>query len=316
MADAPPKLNAAPFVTVPLAFAKTGYQFVVDLVAKHAVVEKLSAAKDHKVVAQASSKKELLMAVLGLVLVFHGAQFKNILLCSQIFVSFLYDRVKASVMAAYSDIQTAQEKLKADAPDKSDAKKDGADKRKEDAEATTKALKALSSEKLSAAAVDILGAFMACVLVIQGGLAQKIAIANSFVNLVIDKVEALVEFPDHADIQAWTGLFVRLALYAIVLPLTFLSGSLGLAMNAAACGAYLATEHGVRFLASIGKVSNAEDFLASKKGLVAAGGLIAVGTFWQFWSLTAESGLGYFAVLYFPAVVAEAIIGWSAGASA
>eukprot|EP00429_Kryptoperidinium_foliaceum_P018076 CAMPEP_0176037516 /NCGR_PEP_ID=MMETSP0120_2-20121206/18586_1 /TAXON_ID=160619 /ORGANISM="Kryptoperidinium foliaceum, Strain CCMP 1326" /LENGTH=315 /DNA_ID=CAMNT_0017370905 /DNA_START=93 /DNA_END=1040 /DNA_ORIENTATION=+ len=315
MADIP-KLNVAPFVTVPLALAKTGYQFVVDLMAKHAVADKLAAAKDHKVVTQAASKKELLMAVLGLVLVFHGAQFKNMLLCSQIFVSFLYDRVKASVTAAYSDIQTAQEKLQADQPDKSNAKKDGADKRKEDAEATTKALKALNSEKLSAAAVDILGAFMACVLVIQGGLAQKVAVANSFVNLVIDKVEALVEFPEHADIQAWTGIFVRLALYAVVLPLTFLSGSLALAMNAAACGAYLTTEHGVRFLASIGKVPNAEEFLGSKKGFYAVGGLIVIGTFWQFWSLTAGSGLGYFAVLYFPAIAIEAIIGWLAGASA
>jgi len=315
MADSVPKFNVAPALTIPLAFAPPAFQFLAQLATHHG--DKVTFIKTHPLVEQVRSKSELVLALLGLALIFHGAQFKNLLLCSQVVAAFLYDRVAGSVQAICSDIQTAREKLQADQPqDTSDekTKKKAADnkaeKQREDAEVAKKALGALSSERLSAAAVEVLASGLACLVVLHGGLAQKFAIANALVGLTVDKVEAFVEFKGHDDIKAWTSLFVRVALYAVFLPLALAAAPVALALDAAACGARLATEHGVRFLASIGKVGDADAFLASQKGYVVFAGMAAAGALWQIWTLAAGGGMAwYFTVLYLPAVIAEGVIG-------
>merc|ERR1712224_939453 len=67
-----------------------------------------------------------------------------------------------------------------------------------------------------------------------------------------------------------------------------------------------------RVAQSVGKLPDAESFVASKKGLIALAGLTAFGTLWQFWSLMAASGMAwYFQLAHLPAVIAETIVGCS-----
>merc|ERR1712085_56551 len=125
--------------------------------------------------------QEMLWAALGLVLLFHGAQFKNLFLCFQIITTFCLDRLKDSVCGIHSDVMTVHEKMSADAPAPSNAdakaeakpdnkhaskrnsKKDdqkGADpadvklEQEQDAATTKKYFKALDTDKVARAAFD------------------------------------------------------------------------------------------------------------------------------------------------------------------
>merc|ERR1711933_339296 len=147
---------------------------------------------------------------------------------------------------------------------------------------------------------------MACLLVIHGGFAQKVAIAHALVGLVAKQVQPLLEFPGYEELEAWTATLVRLVLWVVFLFLTKVATPLALAMDASLCGALLATQHGARFLAAIGKMADAEAFVTSPKGLMAFGGLAASGTLWQIWTWAAGGSIAwYFQLMYLPALIVE-----------
>merc|ERR1712216_73371 len=174
--------------------------------------------------ATATQFSNMLWALLGLSLIIHGAQFKNLFLCIQLVKAFYFDRVKASVTTLAESVTTTLEKIKADAPEaiepdakseaKSDkyaakraAKKDVADSNKqteEDAAAAKKALKAMDSEKLSNTAFEVCSAAMACHMVMHTHLGQAIVVAHDLVKIVKEKIEELVDFQGLEDLSAWT----------------------------------------------------------------------------------------------------------------
>merc|ERR1712176_350912 len=131
----------------------------------------------------------------------------------------------------------------------------------------------------------------ACLLVIHGGFAQKVAIAHALVGIVAKQLGPLLEFPGHEDIEAWTSTLLRLVLWVVFLFLTKVATPLALAMDISLVGALLATQHGARSLAALGKMADVEAFLASQKGFMALGGLAAFGTLWQVWTWAAGGSI-------------------------
>lgn len=332
------KLNVGPALTVPLALACRGGQITTDNLEKFKVSEKFSALKEHPMVAKVTTMADMLWTFLGLVLIFHGAQFKNLFLCTQLIKMFCYTRVQTSIMSLYTDVKVAWDKTsegedakpEADAkaepkPDnkhaqkRKDASKKGEDakavqeQREEDAATTKKVLKVLDTEKVSAVVFELLVAFMACHMVMEGGAALKILVAHALVKAFKEKLVAFLDFTGHEDVQAWTDIVLTFVLYSVFGGMAVVSPSLAFALNVAACGAELTTAHGLRLAESKGKIpdgATAEAFAASVKGLAVLGGLIAFGALWQFWALMADSGMAwYFKMMYFPAVFGEAIIG-------
>jgi len=326
-----------PALTVPLALACRGGQLAADSLEKFKVSEKFTAVKDHAMVAKISSKSDMLWTALGMVLVFHGAQFKNIFLCTQVVMAFCYGRVNTSVMALYSDVKTAWVKTtedddkpaaadaKAEAkPDNKHAQKrkdaasksDGKDikaQREEDAAATKKVLKVVSTDKVTNVAFELLVSFMACHMVMQGGLARVAVVSHALVKASKEQLNAMLDFSGYEDLQAWTDILLTFVLYSFFAGMAVLVAPLALALNVAACGAQLVTENGLRIAESMGKIPDgmtAEAFASSLKGLVLLGGLTAFATLWQFWALMADSGMAwYFKMMYFPGCIAESIIG-------
>jgi hypothetical protein len=329
------KINVGPALTVPLALAQSGGQVAVEQLQKVGVSQKFSALKEHSLVAKITSKADMLWTVLGLVLIFHGAQFKNLFLCTQVVMTFCYGRVKSSILAVQSDVTTALEKMNADedeSKDKADAKaeakpenkhaskrqanKDSSkpvqQQREEDAAATKKLLKVVDHEKVAGAAFELLVAVMACHMTMQGGLAKVVVVAHALVKASKEKLMALLEFTGHEDMQAWTDLFMTFVLYVVFGGMAIVAGPLAFAMTLAVSGAQLVTENGLRVAESMGKIPgglSAEAFAASPKGLVVLGGLTAFGTLWQFWALMADNGMAwYFKMFYLPAYMGEGII--------
>lgn len=325
MADLP-KVNLSPALAVVFSLGCKSYQAFTQLVAKHKVGDLLTQAKEHTVLKKAAEQKEMLMSLLGLALILHGAQFKNLLLCFQVVVAFLYERIERTVAAVLRDVAAVREKVLADAPaaqeqeptaeassdDKSkhaakrDKKKasyssDNADQKVDEAEMAKKVLKFLDSEKLSAAGTEILAAVLVCILVINGGLAQKVTVAYALVNLIAARLELILEFPGNEDIQAWTRLMSRAVLWMVVLPISLFMGPLALVLNSAALGARLVGEHGFEKLVQVNPTT--------MKGLTMALALMGLGTMWQLWSWASNSGMAwYFTLVYFPAIVAEACL--------
>jgi hypothetical protein len=327
------KVNVGPALTLPLALALRGVKVAVEQLEKAGVSQKFSALKEHSLVVKITSKADMLWTVLGLVLIFHGAQFKNLFLCTQVVMTFCYGRVKSSILTMQSDVTTALEKINADEdeskadakaeakPDNKHASKRQANKdsskpdqqqKEEDAATTKKLLKVVDHEKVSAAAFELLVAAMACHMTMQGGLAKVIVVAHALVKASREKLAAFLEFSGHEDMQAWTDLLVTFILYTVFAVLALVAGPLAFAMNLAVVGAQLVTENGLRVAETMGKIpggASAETFAASTKGLAVLGGLTAFGTLWQFWALMADNGMAwYFQGLYFPAYVGEGII--------
>jgi len=313
------KINVAPAVTVPLALANQGGKVLAEglqKVQEHPQYRKVSDMKD-EFVAKIGGKSDLLLLVLGFVLIFHGAQFKNIFLCSQVIMAFCFSRVKASTLSAIDDIKTALAKMSSDT--KADAKKepkpytqDKQTKMKEDAATTKKLLKVLDEKKLEQCIFELCVAGCACHLVMQGGLAKVIVVARTLVKGFKEKIDTLLDFSGLEDVKAWTDIALSFILYVFFGGMAVMLSSLALALNIAMVGAQLVTNYGLRVLEGKGKIPggvSAEDFKKSVTGLAALGGLTAFGTLWQLWALMAGSGMGwYFKVLYFPAVFAEGFV--------
>jgi len=333
------KLNVGPALNVPLALANRGGQMASEGLEKLKVSEKFSAVKDHAMVAKITSKSDMLWTALGLVLIFHGAQFKNLFLCTQVLMAFFYGRLQTSVMTLGSEVKTAWDKTIEGADDsqpaadaKAEAKPDnkhaqkrkdaatkGSDKdvqaqREQDAAATKKVLKVLDSDKVTNVAFELLVSFMACHMVMEGGLARAAVVAHALVKASKEKISNLLDFSGHEDMQAWTDILLTFVLYSFFGGMALILAPMALALNVAVCGAQLVTENGLRIAESMGKIpegQTAEAFAASMKGLALLGGLTAFGALWQFWALMANSGMAwYFKMLYFPGCVAECIIGF------
>lgn len=339
MPDDLPKVNVAGAVAKPLAAASQGVQAAAKLAEKHKLSEKLSKVgdlKEHPIMAMAIAQKELLLTLVGLVVVFHGAQFKNIILCTQLVISFLFSRLKKSVSTIYDDLTKVAEKAEADAPEpkveekeedegkskhakKREAKKN-ADKDKASAladpsvhiEAAKKMLKSLNSERLTDSTKEVLLCLMACLLVIHGGLAQHVAVAHALVGVVAPLAQKFLEFEGFEDqeMQPWTMLMLHFALWLVMLPLSMLFSTAGLILNFALVGSQLVTTHGSKFAAATKKIPDAEAFLSSAPGIIAFLGLTAFGFIWQVWTVSSGGGLYWMLWLaYLPAVIVEAILG-------
>jgi len=315
------KLNVGPAFAGTLAGATKGCQLLTEQVGKHS--EKLVSFKEKSTLAQNKviEYSEMAWTVLGLALLLHGAQFKNLFLCTHVIALFCYGRVKGSTMSLYSDIRAAVEKLDDDddAP-KADAKvepkkgknKAGSANNAKDAETAKKVLKALESSKVSASLFELLVAAMACHIVMQGGLARSALLTYILVNACKDKISSLLDFSEYDDMKTWTDMALSFLLYAFFGPLSFVSFSLVFALTLGVVGAQLLTQNGLRIAESKGKIpggQSAEDFATSLQGFALFGGLAAFGALWQFWALVANSGVAwYFSLIYFPAQIAEGVI--------
>jgi len=329
------KINAGPALTVPLALAQRGCHFVTNGLEKGAVSQKFTAVKEHPVVAKITAKSDMIWAFLGLALLFHGAQFKNLFLCTQVIVTFCYDRMKNRTVSVYDDVKVALEKMKGDETDESESKADAkaeakpdnkhakkrsdakddskpaAQKQEEDAAATKKLLKVLDSEKVTNAVFEIFVAYMACHMIMRGGLAQFVFVAHALVKASKEKLVVFLEFPGHEDMQVWIDLCLSFVLYSFFGGMALVMPSLALALVLGLCGAQLVMQYGTRVAESMGRIpeGTAETFAASAKGLAFFGGLAAFGTLWQFWALMADSGMAwYFKLAYLPAYTCEGIV--------
>jgi hypothetical protein len=329
------KINVGPALTVPLALARKGGQIATDNLEKYSVSEKFSKVKDHPTVAKITNKSDMLLTILGMILLFHGVQFKNLFLCTQVMMAFCYGRVKGSITTLYSDVTTSWEKAKsegeseetkADAKaeakpaskhaEKRAAKKDDSkptqEQREEDAAAAKKVLKVVDSDKVTGVVFELCVSAMACHMVMEGGLAKVVVVSHALVKFSKAKIHSLLEFAGHEDLQAWTDLLVTFVLYLVFGSMAVIAAPLAFAVNVAACGAQLVTEHGLRIAEGMGKIPaglSAEAFAASTKGLAVLGGLTAFGTLWQFWALMADNGMAwYFKMLYLPGYIGEGVI--------
>lgn len=329
------KVNVGAAITAPLAFARRGGQVATECFQKHSVSEKFSAMKAHPTVAKIAEKTEILWTIAGLVLIFHGAQFRNLFLCTQLVSEFCYGRVRSSALSLYSDATTAWEKMNEDQSDesKADAKaepkpdsnkhaqkrKSKADdtkptdqQREEDAAATKKVLKVMDSNKVTGVFFELCVAAVACHMVMQGGLAKVVVVSHALVKASKEKLTPFLDFSEHEDMQVWTDLFLSFVLYAFFGAMAIVAAPFAFALNVAFVGAQLVTAHGLRVAEGMGRIPgglSAEAFASSSKGLAMLSGLAAFGSLWQFWALVADSGMGwYFKMLYLPAYIAEGVI--------
>lgn len=331
------QINANTAVTAALATAKSATVTVSEKVRalSDSHGDKLSHLKEHPYVTKIVAATEILWTVLGFILLFHGAQFRNIFLCTQLLSAFCYSRVKGSVVALYSDVTKAIEKTfedDADAKktDDADAKKEPENKhakkrqekkdggkveanRAEDAAAAKKLLKVVDTDKVTTAVFEACVALMACHMTMEGGLARKAVITYMLVNATKDKIKGFLDFSENDDILVWLDLFLSFALYSIFGFIAIVLENLAFAIAIAIIGAQLVLVHGLRAAEGVGKLKEgetAEKVAASEKGLAIFGGLAAFGTLWQFWALMADSGMAwYFQLLYLPAVITESLVG-------
>lgn len=327
------QIDAGPVLNIPLALGTVLSRKASDGVEKLAVQEKFSTLKGNPNVAKLTSKSDYLWALLGLVLLFHGAQFKNLFLCTQIITAFCFARMKGSILALYNDLTTAKEKMDADGSDesKADAKAeakpenkhaqkraskgaagDKADvslQREEDAAEAKKLLKALDTDKVSAAVFEVCVAAMSCHMVMQGGLMKVVVVTNALVNASKVKINGLLKFTGFEDMQAWTDLLLTFVLYSFFGGMALVASSLAFALNVASFAAQLLTTYGLKIAEAMGRIpggKTADEFAASVQGLGLLGALTAFGTLWQFWAIVADSDMAfYFKIAYLPAVIGE-----------
>jgi len=333
------KVNVGPALNVPLALASRGTRLAGEQFEKYGVVSKVSAMKEHpvavKVMTSIDTFYEFIMLGMGLVLLFHGAQFKNLFLCYQIVTTFCLDRVKESVLGIHTHVMSVQEKLNADAPaetsspdakaeakpdnkhaQKRNSKKDDAKdvdlkaQQEQDMATTKKYLKAIDTDKVARAAFDLFTTFMACHMVMRSSAMQAIMITHALVKAAKKYTETFFEFTGHEDMLQWMDLLMSFVFYVGFGFLSVTMSSVAMALNFGVVAAHLVSNHALRVAEVKGKLESAEVFSASMKGLLLSGGLTAFGTMWQFWALMAGSGLAwYFQVLYLPVVTAEFFIG-------
>jgi hypothetical protein len=336
MSDSQKTFDVGAALHIPLALGTTLTRKASSEVEKLQVGEKISAVKDHETVTKIAGFSDYLWTLLGVVLIFHGAQFKNLFLCTQVITEFCLARMKSSVLDLYSDFTTAKEKMSADAPDESNAdakaeakpdnkhaekralKKDGdkpSDKqREEDAAEAKKLLKVVDTDKVSAAVFEVCIAAMVCHMVMEGGVVKLIVVTFALVKACKDKINGVLRFSGFEDMRAWTDLLISAALYSFFGTLALLMPSMAFALTLASSGAQLVTDNALRIGEAKGKIPtgvSAKEFAKSVPGLALLGGLTLFGTMWQFWAIMAGSDMAfYFKIVYLPAYIAENLIGF------
>jgi len=330
-APAPMKINVGGAFDKLLGQGRLGSEKVMQVMDKFEVSKKVSGLREHpvaqKVLTILNEKSTICLTLLGFILVLQGAQFKNILLCTQVIVVF-YTGVKNSIVAVYKDFTVASDKISADAPTdehpstedknkhaaKRDAKKADATKAEEaeslkDASAAAKkALKSVSAEKIQTAAFELFVCAMACLMVIRGGLATSVAVSHALVKNLVS-LDSFLDWTGHEEMKEWTDLVLRAFLYTVFIILSIVMTPLAIAINASTVGARLLVDNGLQILEAKGKIADAKAFAASEKGLFVFLGLAAFGSLWQLWNWMAGGGLAwYFQMLYLPAVAIEGVV--------
>jgi len=294
-----PKINVSPLLGPALATGCKGARVISQTLCKLKVGDFASKIQEHPLAKKVVDHREIALEALSVALIFHGAHFRNQFLCFQVVTLFFLERVATKVKASWSDITVAQEKLEADSSEDKNKKSDAA----ADIAVARKALKTLDSQKLTAASVEVLIAIMSCLLVMHGGLAQKVAVTYFTVTLLAEKLDTVLVFPDHEDIQAWTHVLSRFLLWLLLLPTAVLFGPLVLCINASVRGALLLAEK------KEGGMQRAGIAPDSQKGHLVTCALAGVGTLYQLWSCLAGGGLAwYLQLVYFPAVLVECIL--------
>merc|ERR1719356_1192637 len=156
--------------------------------------------------------KDLLLSLTGVALILHGSQFKNLMLCGQVFKTFFYDRVKDSVSATLEDLNTAQAKIEADGPtvtpaapakNKLDAKKKADAANKQHLEVAKKVLKLLDSDRFASTTGELLMAGLVCLLVMHGGLPQAVVVTYALVRFLAKHVQSVIEFGAFEELEKW-----------------------------------------------------------------------------------------------------------------
>merc|ERR1711982_8409 len=243
------------------------------------------------------------------------------------FTTFCRETLCPAITGLYNDFSVACEKAQADfagdehpattTEDKSgskmsakrDAKKaavkatDGVSAEKR-AATMAKLIKAMSTEKVAAAAYQLFAAFFALHLIFRGGLAQSVLLGYLSVQLPAGKVAEAIEFPGHEDMEAWTELLVKGKLYFVCTLIAMFAPSFVLALQAAALGLQLLSAHGLLLTKDLGKDEKLQGFLDSKNSQIVAIALVVVGSLWQMWALS--SGMAwYLKGLYLPGVLLE-----------
>jgi len=327
------QIDAGPALNVPLALGTALSRKAADSIEKLQMGEKLSGLKVNPTVAKIQNMSSYLWALLGFVLIFHGAQFKNLFLCTEVISAFCFTRMQSSVLALWNDFATAKEKMAADdegqdeskADAKAEAKPenkhvqkraskgandatgDAAAVREKDAAGAKKMMKVLDTDKVSAAVFEVVVAAMACHMVMEGGLVRVVVVTNALAKVGKEKISGLLKFSGFEDMQAWTDLLISFVLYAFFGSMALVTPSVGFALNLAVCGAQLITANVPH---KIAKGMSTEEFAGSAPGLAMLCGLTAFSTMWQLWAILAGSDMAfYFKVVYLPAYIAENMIG-------
>lgn len=324
-----PKFNASPALVPILATKQRIGEKVAQGSEKLKAPEKIAALKEHPVTVKVSEKRDLILTLVGVVLVFHGTHFARLLLCFKFVSLFCYESVTTSTLALYNDVKAAYDKMKSDNDGDEHPAADGGDNNKhakkreakkvaeqsksesweKDAAAMAKLMKSANSDKVSETAFHLVTSLLACVMVARGGLAQSVFVAHLLVTILVEKSIDLLEFPGHEDLKVWTDLMVKAGLYVVCAFLAMVAPPLVLAIVASACGVQLLAEHGLAFIRALGKSDIADKLESSKQGLMTMAGIVSFGTLWQLWSWAAGSGVAwYFKVLYLPAVCAEGLL--------
>lgn len=309
------KVNAGPALAAALTGAAKGYSAFTGLLTEHKVKEKMDKATT-PVIEQATLHKELLLSLTGVALILHGSQFKNLMLCGQVFKTFFYDRVKTAVSATLEDLDTAQKKIQADAPaakpeapakNKADAKKKAEAAKQQNLDVAKKVLKLLDSERFASTTGELLMAGLVCLLVMHGGLPQAVVVTFALVKFLANHVQSVIEFGAFEELEKWNTMLIKFILWLVLLPLS--RCSVALALNASILGATLALKNGCCVAEQFGKLEKTEEFLASRQGLTALFGLVGVGTALNLWGFASGVGMAwYFRIVYCPAVFAESFL--------
>jgi len=332
MSSKPQPYNVSPAVTTGLAAASRGTQAATKLVRSFSADHGERLGRNLSPIRERIMKRvEIVWTVLGFILLIHGSQFKNLFLCTQVIMEFCFGRVKSAYVSLYEDVMTAHSKIQGDEPTndstikeepenkhakkRQDSKKDSKDtspSNDEESAAAKKMLKSVDADKVTSAVFELFAGYMACHMVMQGGLARTAVVTHVLVKTCKLKLKPFIDFSDHADMQVWLDLFLSLVLYAGFGFTAVFAPSWAFAINLGLIGSDMVLSHGLRIAENMGKIpggETAEQFADSMTGFLVYVVLVGCGSLWQFWAVMAESGVAwYFQMVYLPAYVGESLI--------
>jgi hypothetical protein len=287
-----PTIKVGPIVDKISEKAAKGFEKAAALKKNEKVESFLKGAtpKYEKAKSIASERKSIIFTVAGVVLLFLGSNFKNILLCGQVMNYFLFCSLKTSFDELWAAVSSAWEKMQKEEKDKNSPKV---------------ALKALGeekgSEKVSAFALQLFKAAAACHMVMHGGpFARGIIVAYALANGVSQMLGDFLDISGHDDIRAWIDKLILLTLYFFFGGMALILPSLALALNASFVGAQLVKDYGLKY-------AKLESLVASQ-GPFLIPGLMALGVF-SYLLLGGGDMAWYFKLILLPAYFVEGFLG-------